>query len=456
MRHPIPDYLASLITELGAVNPGETAPYIPVLAEADPDRLGIALATPTGRLHSAGDADVEFTIQSASKPFTYAAALVDRGFAAVDRQVGLNPSGEAFNELSLEVESHRPDNAMINAGALAVHQLLVGPEASRKERLDRAVEIMSLLAGRRLSVDRETYESEMAVSDRNLSLGHMLRSYGVLQDSAEEIVAGYVAQCAVLVTAKDLAVMGACLATGGIHPMTGERVLPSIVARRVVSVMTSSGMYDAAGQWLADVGIPAKSGVAGGVLGALPGRVGIGVFSPRLDEVGNSARGVLACRRLSEDFRLHLMDGDSLGGTAVRFVEREGDRVFLHLQGVIRFGGAEAVLDALTDLHTGAEKPGTGWDAAVYPRWQEAAADSAALSAATGGGAVYEAAAVAARDENDGPIRTVVLNLARVDRIEDVGRRLIAEGVRRLQADGVRVEAEDPERILPLEEPAVH
>ena len=143
-----------LITELGAVNPGETAQYIPVLAEADPDRLGIALATPTGRLHSAGDADVEFTIQSASKPFTYAAALVDRGFAAVDRQVGLNPSGEAFNELSLEAESHRPDNAMINAGALAVHQLLVGPEASRKERLDRAVEIMSLLAGRRLAVDR--------------------------------------------------------------------------------------------------------------------------------------------------------------------------------------------------------------------------------------------------------------------------------------------------------------
>ncbi len=456
MRHPIPDYLASLVTELGAVNPGETAQYIPVLAEADPDRFGIALATPTGRLHCAGDADVEFTIQSASKPFTYAAALVDRGFAAVDRQVGLNPSGEAFNELSLEVESHRPDNAMINAGALAVHQLLVGPEASRQERLDRAVEIMSLLAGRRLSVDWETYESEMAVSDRNLSLGHMLRSYGVLQDSAEEIVAGYVAQCAVLVTAKDLAVMGACLATGGIHPMTGERVLPSIVARRVVSVMTSSGMYDAAGQWLADVGIPAKSGVAGGVLGALPGRVGIGVFSPRLDEVGNSARGVLACRRLSEDFRLHLMDGDSLGGTAVRFVEREGDRVFLHLQGVIRFGGAEAVLDALTDLRTGAEKPGTGWDAAVYPRWQEAAADSAALSAATGGGAVHEAAAVAARDENDGPIRTVVLNLARVDRIEDVGRRLIAEGVRRLQADGVRVEVEDPERILPLEEAGAH
>ena len=342
------------------------------------------------------------------------------------------------------------------AGALYRRTLLVGPEASRKERLDRAVEIMSLLAGRRLSVDWETYESEMAVSDRNLSLAHMLRSYGVLQDSAEEIVAGYVAQCAVLVTAKDLAVMGACLATGGIHPMTGERMLPYIVARRVVSVMTSSGMYDAAGQWLADVGIPAKSGVAGGVLGALPGRVGIGVFSPRLDEVGNSARGVLACRRLSEDFRLHLMDGDSLGGTAVRFVEREGDRVFVHLQGVIRFGGAEAVLDALTDLDTGAEKPGTGWDAAVYPRWQEAAADSAALAAATSGGAVHEAAAVAARDENDGPIRTVVLNLTRVDRIDDVGRRLIAEGVRRLQADGVRVEVEDPERILPLEEAGAH
>ena len=123
MQHPVQDYLSSLVDRLRAERGGELATYIPVLAEADPERLGVAMATVTGRVHCAGDADTEFTIQSVSKPFAYAAALVDRGFAAVDRQVGLNPSGEAFNELSLEAESHRPDNAMINAGALAVHQL---------------------------------------------------------------------------------------------------------------------------------------------------------------------------------------------------------------------------------------------------------------------------------------------------------------------------------------------
>ena len=465
MQHPVQDYLSSLVDRLRAERGGELATYIPVLAEADPERLGVAMATVTGRVHCAGDADTEFTIQSVSKPFAYAAALVDRGAENVDAAVGLNPSGEAFNELSLEEQSKRPDNAMINAGALAVHQLLVGPFAGRQERIDRVVGLMSLLAGRRLTVDRTTYESEMGASDRNFALAHMLRSHGILHDRAEDVVAGYVAQCSVLVTVRDLAVMGACLASGGVHPLTGERVLPSLVCRQVLSLMSSAGMYEAAGQWMAHVGIPAKSGVSGAVLGALPGQAGIAVFSPPLDAAGNSVRGVLAFERMSEDLNLHIMEADALGGTVVRFVRREGDTVLMHLQGVIRFGGAEAVATAMADLGTGDEPVAGDWQTPAYPEWEHevlravdgVAAEhgdrvprededpALAVAAATGDGSVPEAAA--AREE-EGSLRTVVLNLERVDRMTRVGRHLVSEGIRRLQGDGVEVQVVDPDGML--------
>ncbi|MDO5633944.1 MAG: glutaminase A [Micrococcus sp.] len=452
MKHPIPDYLNSLIDGLKDNREGEVAQYIPTLAAADPDRFGVALATVTGRLHSAGDDETEFTIQSISKPFTYAAALKDRGRETVDEFVGLNPSGEAFNELSLEEDSNRPDNAMINAGALAVHQLLVGPFAGRQERIDRAVAMLSELAGRPLSIDRDSYEAEMGTADRNLALGHMLRSHGIIHDRVEDVVAGYIALCSVNVTVRDIAVMGACLASGGVHPMTGQRVLPSLVTRQVLSVMSSSGMYDAAGQWLADIGIPAKSGVAGGVLGALPGQGGIGVFSPRLDSVGNSVRGVQVCRSMSEDLNLHIMEADALGGTVVRFVRRQDDCVYMHLQGVVRFGGSEAVLAAMTELCTGSEER-PGWETKDYPdqeggtAWRPEDPQAAAERAANlGDGAVYQATECAAGV--DSGIARVVLNLDRVDRVTSVGRRFIAEGIRRLEADGVRVEVQDPDGLL--------
>lgn len=399
MQHPVPDRLRGVLESLRHLDHGEVAQYIPELAKADPDAFGVAVATVTGRLHSAGDDETEFTIQSISKPFAYAAALTDRGAETVDSFVGLNPSGEAFNELSLEEDSHRPDNAMINAGALAVHQLLVGPYAGRQERIDRVVSLMSALAGRRLRIDHPTYESEMATADRNLALAHMLRSHGILHDRAEDVVAGYVAQCAVRVNVRDLAVMGACLASGGVHPVTGERVLDSRVTRQVLSVMSASGMYDAAGEWMTDVGIPAKSGVAGGVMGALPGQVGLGVYSPRLDEHGNSVRGVEVFRRLSEDLNLHLMEADPLGATVVRSVRRQGDTVLLHLQGVLRFGGAEAVQAALVEI--AAEAP-----------------------------------------------ERVLLCVERVDRVTDVGRRMVQEGIRRLREDGIAVDVEDPDGLL--------
>ncbi|TFI48477.1 glutaminase A, partial [Micrococcus endophyticus] len=243
--------------------------------------------------------------------------------------------------------------------------------ATPAERTERAVSLMSTLAGRRLRVDERTFESEMANADRNLALGHMLRSHGILQDRAEDVVAGYIAQCSVMVNVRDLAVMGATLASGGIHPLTGDRVLSSLVCRQVLSVMSSAGMYDAAGQWMAHVGIPAKSGVSGAVLGALPGQVGIGTYSPRLDPFGNSVRGVEMCRIMSEDLDLHIMEADAIGSTVVRSVRREGDTVHLHLQGVIRFGGGESVLAAMTELGTGADPDPVDWAHCFYPFSEE-------------------------------------------------------------------------------------
>ena len=346
-----------------------------------------------------GDDEVEFSIQSISKPFAYAAALADRGFETVSATVGVEPSGEAFNELSLEGDTCRPRNPMINAGAIATHGLLVGADATEEARVERARSFFSTLAGRELRIDEAVYESEIDSADRNLAIAHMLRNYGIITATPHEIVDGYTRQCSVLVTARDLAMMGACLSNGGIHPTTRERVVDRRVARQVMSVMAGCGMYDGAGEWLTTVGIPAKSGVAGGLLGTLPGQCGIAVFSPRLDEHGNSVRGVAAFRRLSNDMNMHLVDAEPYGTTVLRDVVVADDTTTFHIQGVIQFSGAEYILDAL---------------------------DS---------------------DETTTP--TVIFDVSQVSHFSDVGRRMVLEGMRRVRLDGRRVVLIDPDDALP-------
>lgn len=399
MRTPIPDYLQEILDALAEDRSGAVADYIPELAEADPDVLGVAVTTTTGRTYSAGDDAAEFTVQSISKPFAYAAALVDRGADVVDAAVGVEPSGEAFDELSLDGGTHRPRNPMINAGALTVHQLLVGESATTGQRVERIVGFLSELAGRPLGVDTAVHRSELETADRNLAIAYMLRNYGVVTASAPAVVDGYTRQCAVRVTVRDLAVMGATLANAGVHPVSGRRVVPAGVARRTLSVMAGCGMYDAAGDWLVRVGIPAKSGVAGGLLGALPGQLGLGTFSPRLDAHGSSVRGVRICERLSDDMGMHLMEAEPHGTSAVRGRTVAGDATVYEIQGVIRFGAAEAILDRL-------------------------AADVIATAAVT-------------------------LDLARVDRFSDVGRRMVLEALRRLRLDGFDVAVVDPGAVLP-------
>lgn len=399
MRTPVQDYLREVTDSLVDVRDGAVADYIPALATADPDVLALSLTTITGRTYAVGDADHEFSLQSISKPFAYAVALLDHGFEAVDRVVGVEPSGEAFDELSLEKGSHRPRNPMINAGALAVHSLLDPDNGGRVERL---LDVFSALAGRPLRVDAEVHVSEMATADRNLALAHMLRSYGLVTADVHDVVDGYVQQCAVMVTARDVSAMGATLAGGGVQPVTGERVLPTRVARQTLSVMLAAGMYNGAGSWITGVGIPAKSGVSGGVLGALPGQAGVCVFSPRLDAHGSSVRGVLAFQRLSSDMGMHLMDAERLGETVLRERRTDGDEVVYALQGVVEFTGAEHLLHEL------------------------------------------------AQEEG----RTcVVLDLTHVDRVTRVGRRMVLEGLRRLRLDGRRVAVLDAGRVLPHPDP---
>ncbi|WP_072805156.1 glutaminase [Rhodococcoides yunnanense] len=395
MKSPVPDYLQEVLDSLSENTDGAVADYIPDLAHANPDVFGIAVTTVDGRTHSAGDDEVEFSIQSISKPFAYAAALTDRGFDAVANTVGVEPSGEAFNELSLEGETRRPKNPMINAGAIATHSMLGG---SVDERVSRALSFFSTLAGRQLTVDESVCRSEMATADRNLAIAHMLRNYGILADDAHAVVEGYTTQCSINVTVRDLSVMGATLANAGVHPVTGERVVTRAIARQTLSVMAGAGMYDAAGHWLTSVGIPAKSGVAGGLLGSLPGQVGIGVMSPRLDAHGNSVRGVKAFQRLSDDMGMHLMEAEPYGSSVLRSISEAHGEVRVELQGVVQFSGAERVLDALS---------------------------------------------------RDSSLGTVLFDVSRVDRFSDVGRRMVLEGMRRVVLDGRGVVLTDPDGVLP-------
>lgn len=304
-RSPIQATLDDVLAGVRELGGGAVADYIPELAEADPDGLALCLATTDGYVYCAGDAAQEFTIQSISKPLTYGLVIDHHGFDEVSSHVGVEPSGEAFNSISLEAESGRPKNPMINAGAITCSGLV--PGSSEAERLAFVLDGYGRFAGRELAVDRSVYESEKATGHRNYAIGHLLRGAGMIEGEPEDTLRVYFQQCSVNVTCRDLALIGATLAGGGINPVSSERVLSSETTQTVLSVMTTCGMYDAAGNWVQQIGLPAKSGVAGGILAVLPGQVGIGVWSPKLDQWGNSVRGVEACRQLSQHQAMHFL-----------------------------------------------------------------------------------------------------------------------------------------------------
>ena len=314
-------YLAQVLEDCGEDTSGQTAQELPAPGSTDPALHGLALAAADGMEYAAGDSEHYFTIQSISKPFVYALAIDDVGLGRVHDYVGTEPSGEAFNELSLEGGTGRPLNSMINAGAIVTHQLVHyenhstdggAPEQSGRttetqQRTARILEGLSAFAGGQLQVDWELAEAEYREDYRNHAIANMLKTHDVLEAEPEEAVRGYTNQCSVLVTVRDLARMAATLANNGLHPETGERVVSEQAARQTLSVMATCGMYDGSGRWLARIGIPAKSGISGGIIGVLPGQVGIASYAPRLNDEGNSVQGVEMFHRLSQDLGLHLM-----------------------------------------------------------------------------------------------------------------------------------------------------
>lgn len=281
---------------------GRVDDSIPALAGADPGLCGIALALPDGTVRVSTEADVTVSVQSAVKPFLFALALLDTEGGALDR-VGIEPTGESFDAILLESGTGRPPNPMVNAGAIVTASLVTG--AGPEERMDRIAAGLAAFAGRELDVDDDIAHDEHLLGDRNHALAHLLRAEGQLRASADDAVAVYARACATLVDAETLAVMGATLAGGGVNPRTGARVVPERVARDVVSVMATCGMYDGSGRWMRAVGVPAKSSVSGGVVLAARGRLGAAVVSPPLDEQGTSVRGRLASEALSDELHLH-------------------------------------------------------------------------------------------------------------------------------------------------------
>lgn len=304
MYSPIQTFLQELHNRFASLASGELASYIPELTKADPEWFGICLVTVDGVAYQVGDADQPFTIQSISKPFVYATALADQGRDRVLRKVGVEPSGDAFNSISLDPQTGAPLNPMINAGAIATASLVAGSTAEAQwQRIESS---LSAFVGRPVRVDESVYRSESETGFRNRAIAWMLKNFGIIDADPMAALDNYFRQCSVLVDCRDLAYMAATLANEGVHPLTGRRALPADDVAGVLSVMATCGMYDYAGSWLYEVGMPAKSGVGGGIIAVVPGRFGIGIFSPRLDDKGNSVRGIQVCKELSRHFGMHL------------------------------------------------------------------------------------------------------------------------------------------------------
>jgi glutaminase len=287
------------------VDEGHVADYIPALAEASPEAFGVAVAGVHGRVFAIGDSEQEFTIQSISKLFVFALVCNALGPAQARHKLGVNSTGMPFDSvMGIELNEDRTMNPMVNAGALATTSLV--PGATPEEKFEHIAAGLSVFAGRPLAVDEEVYASEAATNDRNRGIAHLLSGYGRMYCDPDVATDIYTRQCSLRVSARDLAVMGATLADGGVNPLTGERAISSGSCRRVLPVLATAGLYERSGDWLYDVGLPGKSGVSGGLVTVSPGKGGVGTYSPPLDDAGNSVRGQRMTTYLSERLGLNL------------------------------------------------------------------------------------------------------------------------------------------------------
>ena len=284
---------------------GAVADYIPALASASPGLFGICVVGARRWTFEIGDVETAFSIQSVSKPFVFALVCEAIGYEAARHQLGVNSTGFPFNSLiAVELNDDRTMNPLVNAGAIATTSLVPGNTA--EEKWERIRDGLSRFAGREVTLSKDVYESESATNIRNHGIAHLLASYERLYFDPDEATDIYTRQCSLDVTARDLAVMAATLANGGVNPLTGERVIAAGVCRRVLAVMATAGLYELSGDWLYEIGMPGKSGVSGGIVTVSPGKGGLATFSPPLDAAGNSVRGQLVTKYLAERLGLNL------------------------------------------------------------------------------------------------------------------------------------------------------
>ena len=284
---------------------GEVASYIPELSKADKNHVGVCVMDCVGGCFEAGDVDVRFTVQSISKVVSLAIALELYGMEAVFGQIGMEPSGDAFNSIvKLAGDASRPYNPMVNSGAIAVASY-IAPELTFEEMLERTRE---LCGDPEIAFNEAVYHSEMSTTSRNRAICYLLESKGVLRCGVDEALELYIKMCSLNVTARDLAYLGLLLANGGVRLQDGKQLLQPETVRVVKSIMLTCGMYDGSGEFAVRVGVPTKSGVGGGLLSVVNKRMGIGIFGPSLDKKGNSIAGEKILQYLSAQLKLHVFD----------------------------------------------------------------------------------------------------------------------------------------------------
>jgi glutaminase len=306
---PDPEWVRELVLEAyecyRGLDEGKVADYIPALARVPRDLFGIVVVGVNGNVMEVGDVNHLFTIQSISKPFVFALVCQEIGYLEARAKLGVNATGLPFNSvMAIELNADRTMNPMVNAGAIAATSLIPGDSAAEKWRFVQ--EGLSRFAGRPLELDVEVYESEAATNQRNRGIARLLESYGRMYCDPLEATDVYTRQCALAVTAHDLAIMAATLADGGVNPVTRERVVDPVVCKRVLAVLATAGLYEQSGDWLFEIGLPGKSGVGGGIFTVAPGKGGLGVFAPPLDGAGNSIKGQKVTKYLSERLGLNM------------------------------------------------------------------------------------------------------------------------------------------------------
>jgi glutaminase len=308
-RLPSPERIKDLVDEayerFSSDTDGQNATVYPALRNVSRDLFGICVVRTDGFIYSVGDAAYDFAIMSVSKPFLFALICDVVGPQAARDKLGVNSTGLPFNSLAgIEWSRDGRTNPMVNAGAIATTSLVPGQNAGDKWRFIR--DGLSRFAGRTLAVDVETYASASETNFRNRSIANMLQSLDRLYSDPPEATDLYTRQCSLQVTAKDLAVMGATLADGGVNPVTRERVVSAEVCHYALAVMATAGLYETSGDWLYDIGLPGKSGIGGGIVTVSPGKSGLGTFAPPLDSAGNSVKGQLVAKFLSHQLGMDL------------------------------------------------------------------------------------------------------------------------------------------------------